>query len=181
LCFEDCLEAAAFRGAEAAWPEWWRCHADVTQFVFSAGPLPGVRTLGCHESSRLRSTRGGPAMTQPSNPRPASFSPKPAVVPSPTRGIGCAVWFSPRHFGFHLRMRAGPGFALVSRGELNLILSGPGTSGARPMPDGHQQEPGGWNRIVLYVDSIDSTIATLKEAGVPFRNEIEAGAGGAEG
>src|SRR5262249_61476128 len=84
------------------------------------------------------------------------------------------------HFRFPLRMRAGPGFALVSRGELNLILSGPGTSGARPMPDGRQQEPGGWNRIVLYVDSIDSTIATLKEAGVPFRNEIEAGAGGGE-
>src|SRR4029450_14081405 len=80
--------------------------------------------------------------------------------------------------GFHPRMRAGPGFALVSRGELNLILSGPGASAARPLPDGRQQEPGGWNRIVLYVDSIDSTIATLKEAGVHFRNEIEAGAGG---
>jgi glyoxylase I family protein len=117
-------------------------------------------------------------MTQPSSPRPASFSPNAAVVRYQTPSIDRAVSFYTRQFGFHLRMRAGPGFALVSRGELNLILSGPGTSGARPMPDGRQQEPGGWNRIVLYVDSIDSTIATLKEAGVPFRNEIEAGPGG---
>jgi len=77
-------------------------------------------------------------MTQPSNPRPASFSPNAAVVRYQTPSIDRAVSFYTRHFGFHLRMRAGPGFALVSRGELNLILSGPGTSGARPMPDGRQ-------------------------------------------
>src|SRR5262249_23985687 len=76
LCLEDCLEAAAFPGCRGAWPEWWRCHADAAQLVFLAGPL--VSALGCHESSRLRSTRGGPAMTQPSNPRPASFSPNAA-------------------------------------------------------------------------------------------------------
>ena len=111
-------------------------------------------------------------------PSPASFSPNAAVVRYQTPSIDRAVSFYTRHFGFHLRMRAGPGFALVSRGELHLILTDPGTSGARPMPDGRQQEPGGWNRIVLCVDSIDSTIATLKEAGVPFRNEIEAGPGG---
>ena len=80
-------------------------------------------------------------MTQPSNPRPASFSPNAAVVRYQTPSIDRAVSFYTRHFGFHLRIRAGPNFALVSRGELNLILSGTGTSGARPMPDGRQQEP----------------------------------------
>ena len=64
------------------------------------------------------------------------------------------------------------------RGDLHLILSGPKTSGARPMPDGRQQEPGGWNRIVVYVESIDATIAALTNAKVRFRNEVEVGPGG---
>ena len=71
-----------------------------------------------------------------------------------------------------------PAFAQVSIDNLKLILSGPGASGSRPMPDGRQQEPGGWNRIVLLVKDLPTSIAHLKNQGVHFRNEMEAGPGG---
>jgi glyoxylase I family protein len=61
---------------------------------------------------------------------------------------------------------------------LHLILSGPGSSGSRPMPDGRGQQPGGWNRIVLYVEDLDTTLAALRAAGARFRNEVEKGPGG---
>ena len=80
--------------------------------------------------------------------------------------------------GFKLQMRAGSAFAAVLLGRLRLILGGPGSSGSRPMPDGRQQVPGGWNRILLYVDDLDAEIRRLKEHGVPFRNTVEAGPGG---
>ena len=79
--------------------------------------------------------------------------------------------------GFEATQRTGP-VAIISRGELHLLLSGPGSSGARPMPDGRKQEAGGWNRIVLYVDHIDTTIAALKRANARFRNDVEVGPGG---
>ena len=72
----------------------------------------------------------------------------------------------------------GRGLAAAPRGQLRLILSGPGSSGARPMPNGRAQEAGGWNRIVLYVDDLDATIAPLRAAGALFRNTIEQGPGG---
>ena len=68
----------------------------------------------------------------------------------------------------------------MSRGSLRLILSGPGTSGARPMPDGRLQAPGGWNRILLYVDDLRAEIERLKRHDVHFRNEIEVGPGGSQ-
>ena len=71
-----------------------------------------------------------------------------------------------------------PAFAQVSVGDLKLILSGPGASGSRPMPDGDKQEPGGWNRVVLQVTDLENQIETLKKAGLSFRNEMEAGPGG---
>lgn len=61
---------------------------------------------------------------------------------------------------------------------LKLILSGPGASGSRPMPDGRQQEPGGWNRVLLQEQDLPAHIADLKEAGLRFRNEMEVGPGG---
>jgi len=110
----------------------------------------------------------------------APFSPdsNAAVVRYQVRDVDRAVAFYTQHLGFQLKQRSGTVFATVARGDLNLLLSGPGSSGSRPMPDGRRQEPGGWNRIVLYVDSIDSTIAALKAAGARFRNEIEVGPGG---
>ena len=80
--------------------------------------------------------------------------------------------------GFQVDEEHGRTLAAVSRGPLRLILSGPGSSGARPMPDGRAQEAGGWNRIVLYVDDLDAVIAPLRAAGTAFRNDVEQGPGG---
>jgi glyoxylase I family protein len=63
-------------------------------------------------------------------------------------------------------------------GDAQILLSGPGASGSRPMPDGRRQEPGGWNRIVLRVADLPTFIVDLKKAGVYFRNEMETGPGG---
>ena len=101
-----------------------------------------------------------------------------AVVRYQVGDVERSVSFFTRHLGFQLTQRNGPVIAIVSRGDLHLILSGPESSGARPMPDGRKQAPGGWTRIVLYVDSIDSTIAALTKAGSTFRNQIESGPGG---
>lgn len=91
-----------------------------------------------------------------------------------------AIEFYTQQLGFVLEMTVGGAFAAVSLGNLRLILSGPGSSGARPMPDGREQEPGGWNRIILYVENLDERIKSLKAAGVPFRNTIETGPGGSQ-
>jgi glyoxylase I family protein len=66
------------------------------------------------------------------------------------------------------------------RVNLHLILSGTGTSGARDIPNGRKQEPGGWNRIVLWVDDLQACIVKLKEVGAHFRNQIEVGPGGSQ-
>ncbi len=107
-----------------------------------------------------------------------SFSTDTAVVRYLVRDRERSLAFYTQQLGFAVAMRTGTVFAMVARGQLHLILSGPGTSGARPMPDGRQQEPGGWNRIVLYVDDLDSIISSLRAAGVRFRNQVEAGPGG---
>src|SRR5262245_43104924 len=85
-----------------------------------------------------------------------------------------------KHFGFKVERYFGAGtpFASVSNGSITLCLSGPTSSGARPLPDGRKQEPGGWNRIVLEVDELPSCVGTLKKAGLRFRSEIEVGPGG---
>jgi catechol 2,3-dioxygenase-like lactoylglutathione lyase family enzyme len=80
--------------------------------------------------------------------------------------------------GFTLGDRWGPPFAIVERGDLALWLSGPGTSAAKPMPDGAKPESGGWNRIVIELDDIDATVAALKATGTRFRNEPISGPGG---
>ncbi|MGB8778148.1 MAG: VOC family protein [Nitrososphaeraceae archaeon] len=79
---------------------------------------------------------------------------------------------------FNLDQQNLPAFGQVSIGNLKLILSGPGASGSRSMPDGRQQEPGGWNRIVLKVQDLPARIVELKKEGVHFRNEMEVGPGG---
>jgi len=89
-----------------------------------------------------------------------------------------AIAFYTEQLGFSLDRKMGPAFALVSRGDLTLWLSGPQSSAARPMPDGRRPEPGGWNRIVLVVEDIEAKTAELKRAGVSFRNEVVTGPGG---
>src|SRR5262245_48496752 len=107
-----------------------------------------------------------------------SGDPKSAVVRYQVRDVDRAVAFYTQHLGFHLTQRPAPILAIVSRGDLHLVLSGPGSSGSRTMPDGRQQEPGGWNRIVLYVEELESTAAALKTSGARFRNQVEVGPGG---
>jgi glyoxylase I family protein len=89
-----------------------------------------------------------------------------------------SIGFYTQVLGFNLDRQNLPAFAQVSTGNLKLILSGPGASGSRPMPDGRQQEPGGWNRVVLSVDDLPARINELKTKGVSFRNEMEVGPGG---
>jgi glyoxylase I family protein len=89
-----------------------------------------------------------------------------------------AVLFYTTHLGFRLEHQQLPAFAAVSLGDFTLLLSGPGASGSRPMPDGRRQEAGGWNRIVLQVADLPAWIATLKRAGLSFRNTMEVGPGG---
>ena len=86
--------------------------------------------------------------------------------------------FYERQLGFHVDAKRLPAFAQVSVENLKLILSGPGASGSRAMPDGHRQEPGGWNRVILQVANIEATIDALKKAGLHFRNQMETGPGG---
>jgi predicted enzyme related to lactoylglutathione lyase len=89
-----------------------------------------------------------------------------------------AIGFYTRHFGFQLGQNASPAFAEVIRGRLRLLLAGPKSSAGRPMPDGRQPQPGGWNRIHFIVDDIAAEAGRLREAGISFRNEIITGPGG---
>ena len=91
-----------------------------------------------------------------------------------------AIAFYTTHLGFTLISDASPAFADVKRGDLRLLLAGPGSSAARPMPDGRRPEPGAWNRIQLVVDDINAEVARLRAAGVRFRNEVITGPGGAQ-
>jgi glyoxylase I family protein len=94
------------------------------------------------------------------------------------RDVERAIAFYTQRLGFHLDMQNLPAFGQVSIHGLKLILSGPGASGSRPVPGGRQQEPGGWNRILLQVEDLPARISELKAAGLRFRNEMEVGPGG---
>ncbi len=89
-----------------------------------------------------------------------------------------SVDFYTKHLGFSELSNAAPAFADVRRGNLRLLLSGPASSAGRAMPDGATPGPGGWNRIHLLVDDIETEVATLREQAVPFRNDIVSGPGG---
>ncbi len=94
------------------------------------------------------------------------------------KDVGRSVAFYTQQLGFKLDQQHLPAFAQVSIGGLKILLSGPGASGSRPMPDGRQQEPGGWNRIVLRTLDLPARIERLKKAGLVFRNNMETGPGG---
>lgn len=93
--------------------------------------------------------------------------------------VDAAVAFYTEHLGFQVDMHPAPGFAAISRGNLQLLLNRPGAGGAgQAMPDGRIPEPGGWNRIQIEVEDLEATVETLKQAGAKFRNEIVIGNGG---
>jgi glyoxylase I family protein len=94
------------------------------------------------------------------------------------KNVRRAVEFYTQQLGFKLDQQNLPAFGQVSIGNLKLILSGPGASGSRPMPDGRTQEPGGWNRLVLRVVNLPDRIEALKKLDLHFRNNLEVGPGG---
>jgi catechol 2,3-dioxygenase-like lactoylglutathione lyase family enzyme len=93
--------------------------------------------------------------------------------------VDAAVAFYTTHLGFELRTRPAPGFAMLSRGDLRLLLNAPGAGGAgQAMPDGTVPEPGGWNRFQIEVDDLDAMVTRLRENGATFRGEVITGRGG---
>ncbi len=94
--------------------------------------------------------------------------------------VDAAVAFYSKHLGFSVEMHPGPGFAMLGRGDLRLLLNKPGGGGGagQSMPDGSAPQPGGWNRIQIEVSDLDQTVAGLRAAGAAFRNEIVVGNGG---
>ncbi len=96
------------------------------------------------------------------------------------KDVDAAIAFYTKHLGFKVQRQFGPGaaFGSVANGPFVVWLSGPESSGARPLPDGRKQESGGWNRLALEVDDLPARVAELKKAGLRFRNEIVEGPGG---
>jgi len=101
-----------------------------------------------------------------------------AIIRYLVNDVDTSIEFYRKHLGFELSEKMGTAFAIVSRGDLNVWLSGPQTSAARPIPDGRKPEAGGWNRFVIEVDNIETLVASMKSAGVLFRNDIILGPGG---
>jgi glyoxylase I family protein len=96
------------------------------------------------------------------------------------KDVARSAAFYSKHLGFEVSHQKLPAFATLSLGELDLLLSGPGASGSRAMPDGRSQEAGGWNRVVLQVSDLPSWVERLKKDGLHFRNEIETGPAGSQ-
>ena len=94
--------------------------------------------------------------------------------------VDAAIAFYCQNLGFSEVMHPAPAFAMLTRGDLRLVLSAPnpGGGGGQPMPDGRNQEPGGWNRFALEVSDLEATVKTLRAAGARFRNNIVTGVGG---
>lgn len=94
--------------------------------------------------------------------------------------IDAAIAFYTTQLGFHLDMHPAPPFAMLSRGDLRLVLSvpNPGGGGGQAMPDGSVPQPGGWNRFAIFVEDIAAIVARLRVAGVHFRNDVVTGVGG---
>ena len=92
--------------------------------------------------------------------------------------VEAAIEFYTEHLGFTVRTSMAPAFADVVRGKLRLLLSGPKSSAGRPMPDGAQPGPGGWNRIHLIVSDLAAEVDRLRADGLTFRNDIVVGPGG---
>lgn len=95
-----------------------------------------------------------------------------------TRDVPRAVAFYTQQLGFELKHQQGGAFAAVRCRDVDVLLSGPGSSGARPLPDGQQQQPGGWNRLVLAVPNLGEAVEALRARGVRFRSDVISGPGG---
>jgi catechol 2,3-dioxygenase-like lactoylglutathione lyase family enzyme len=96
------------------------------------------------------------------------------------RDVDAAIEFYVKHLGFRLDMHPAPAFAMLSLADLRLVLSAPNPAGGggQPMPDGRQQQPGGWNRFAIQIDDLAATVQRLRAAGVHLRNDVVTGVGG---
>ena len=94
--------------------------------------------------------------------------------------VQTAIDWYVKHLGFSLLSNQAPAFADVKRGSLRLLLSGPTSSAGRPMPDGEQPRPGGWNRMHFIADDLPAEVARLRASGLQFRNDIVTGPGGSQ-
>ena len=94
--------------------------------------------------------------------------------------VPAAIAFYTTHLGFTVEQDASPAFAAVTRNGVRLLLSGPTSSGRRPMPDGTRPVPGGWNRLHLQVDDLAGEVQRLRAADLRFRNDIVSGPGGSQ-
>ena len=94
--------------------------------------------------------------------------------------VDAAIAFYTERLGFTVELHPAPGFAMLSRGDLRLLVNAVGGPGgaSQPMADGRRPEPGGWNRIQLQVDDLDGEVERLRQAGARFRNDIVTGFGG---
>jgi catechol 2,3-dioxygenase-like lactoylglutathione lyase family enzyme len=94
--------------------------------------------------------------------------------------VDAAIAFYTNHLGFHEDMHPAPTFAMLSRGDLRLVLSAPGgpAGGGSTLPDGRTPEPGGWNRFAIQVDDIRGVASRLRRGGVQFRSDVIEGVGG---
>ena len=110
-------------------------------------------------------------------------------MPQPTGTVGvrymiddvpAAIAFYTTHLGFTVEQDASPAFAAVTRNGVRLLLSGPTSSGRRPMPDGTRPVPGGWNRLHLQVADLAGEVQRLRAADLRFRNDIISGPGGSQ-
>ena len=98
-----------------------------------------------------------------------------------TDDVDAALAFYVERLGFAVDMRAGPGFAILSRGNLRLLLNRPGAGGAgQATPEGRRPEPGGWNRFQIEVADLEREVEALRAAGVRFRTEVVSGRGGSQ-
>lgn len=113
-----------------------------------------------------------------------SSSPRESLIKSfwgvryQVKDVSRSIDFYTTQLGFKLDHKHLPAFGQVSKGKLKLILSGPGASGSRALPDGQEQQPGGWNRVILEVENLPARIGMLRKLGLPLRNEMETGPGG---
>ena len=135
----------------------------------AAGTLPTSSMLAQQSASAENLSRKG---------RHAVF--RAVAIRYQVKEVDASIAFYTKHLGFKVERQFGAGaaFGSVSNGHFVLWLSGPESSGARPMPDGRKQEPGGWNRLALEVEDLPARVAELKKAGLRFRNEIVEGPGG---
>jgi predicted enzyme related to lactoylglutathione lyase len=101
-----------------------------------------------------------------------------ATVRYMVKDVDAAFAFYTAQLGFAVKQQFGANIAILTRGDLTLWVAGPNASAGRPMPDGRRPEPGGWNRFVIEVTDLAETVAQLREAGTPFRNDIVEGPGG---